>query len=56
MEPVELERIEKLEQLRVLYNGYRMRVVVTGHESIGVDTQADLDKVRAAVSTRENAS
>jgi len=56
MEPVELERIEKLEQLRVLYNGYRMRVVVTGHESIGVDTQADLDRVRAAVSSRENAS
>jgi len=56
MEPVGLESIEKLEQLRVLFNGYRIRVVVTDHESIGVDTQADLDRVRAAISARENGS
>jgi 3-deoxy-manno-octulosonate cytidylyltransferase (CMP-KDO synthetase) len=40
-----LERAEKLEQLRVLENGYRIRVVETGHETIGVDTPVDLEKV-----------
>jgi len=40
-----LERAEKLEQLRVLENGYRIRVVETEHETIGVDTPVDLEKV-----------
>lgn len=33
----ELENIEKLEQLRVLENGYKIRVKETKHQSIGVD-------------------
>lgn len=45
MAPTMLELAEKLEQLRVLENGFRIRVVETAHESIGVDTPADLDKV-----------
>ncbi|WP_298435557.1 3-deoxy-manno-octulosonate cytidylyltransferase [Geobacter sp.] len=45
MAPTPLEQAEKLEQLRALENGYRIRVVETGHESIGVDTPADLEKV-----------
>lgn len=45
MPPTFLEQAEKLEQLRVLENGCRIRVVETAHESIGVDTPADLDKV-----------
>jgi 3-deoxy-manno-octulosonate cytidylyltransferase (CMP-KDO synthetase) len=40
-----LELSEKLEQLRVLENGYRIRVVETAHDSIGVDTPADLAAV-----------
>jgi 3-deoxy-manno-octulosonate cytidylyltransferase (CMP-KDO synthetase) len=40
-----LECAEKLEQLRVLENGYRIRVVETEHESIGVDSPPDLEKV-----------
>jgi 3-deoxy-manno-octulosonate cytidylyltransferase (CMP-KDO synthetase) len=48
-----LERTEKLEQLRVLGHGGRIKVVVTGHESIGVDTRADLDKVRSLFSQKE---
>jgi len=40
-----LELAEKLEQLRVLENGYRIKVVETSHESIGVDTVADLAAV-----------
>lgn len=45
MAPTPLELSEKLEQLRVLENGYRIRVVETAHESIGVDTPGDLEKV-----------
>jgi 3-deoxy-manno-octulosonate cytidylyltransferase (CMP-KDO synthetase) len=45
MSPTFLELSEKLEQLRVLENGYRIRVVETDHESIGVDTISDLEKV-----------
>jgi 3-deoxy-manno-octulosonate cytidylyltransferase (CMP-KDO synthetase) len=45
MSPTYLELAEKLEQLRVLENGYRIRVVETAHESIGVDTPADLQLV-----------
>ena len=42
-----LENIEKLEQLRFLWNGYKIHVWITAHESIGVDTQADFDRVEA---------
>lgn len=45
MSPTYLELAEKLEQLRVLENGYRIKVVETSHESIGVDTVADLAAV-----------
>ncbi len=45
MAPTFLEMAEKLEQLRALENGYRIKVVDTECESIGVDTPADLEKV-----------
>ena len=45
MPQTHLERAEKLEQLRVLENGYRIRVVETEYESIGVDSPPDLEKV-----------
>lgn len=38
-----LEEAEKLEQLRALSAGYRIRVAVTPHASIGIDTPADLE-------------
>jgi len=44
-----LEQIEKLEQLRVLEAGYKIKTVVTGHESIGVDTAEDLAAVAAII-------
>ena len=40
-----LERAERLEQLRALENGYKIRVVETEYESLGVDTPADLERV-----------
>jgi 3-deoxy-manno-octulosonate cytidylyltransferase (CMP-KDO synthetase) len=42
-----LERLEKLEQLRVLENGYAIAVVDTGYAGIGVDTPEELERVRA---------
>lgn len=43
-----LERFEALEQLRVLWHGYRIAVAVSRSAAPpGVDTPADLDKVRA---------
>ncbi len=36
-----LEKAEQLEQLRALENGGRIRVLITKHASIGVDTPAD---------------
>ncbi len=42
----QLELAESLEQLRVLSNGYRIRVAEVERDSVGVDTPADLERVR----------
>jgi len=45
--PSDLEKIESLEQLRVLYHGYKIGVAITQNAPAnGVDTQEDLDAVR----------
>jgi len=45
--PAPLERAEALEQLRVLWHGHRIAVVVSETDiPPGVDTPADLDAVR----------
>ena len=49
MKPTPLEEAEKLEQLRVLENGYKIKVVETEHDSIGVDTEEDMERVRKIV-------
>jgi 3-deoxy-manno-octulosonate cytidylyltransferase (CMP-KDO synthetase) len=42
----EAEKVESLEQLRVLENAYRIKVVEVKDKSIGIDTLADLEKAR----------
>jgi 3-deoxy-manno-octulosonate cytidylyltransferase (CMP-KDO synthetase) len=46
LRPTDLEIYEKLEQLRMLENGMKIKVVITEHESISVDTPEDLDYAR----------
>jgi len=41
----DLERIEQLEQLRWLENGYRIRVAETEHDSVSVDVPEDVARV-----------
>lgn len=50
--PASIETFESLEQLRVLWHGYRISVAVTEHApAAGVDTPEDLERVRAIFST-----
>jgi 3-deoxy-manno-octulosonate cytidylyltransferase (CMP-KDO synthetase) len=41
-----LEKTEKLEQLRILENGERIKVVLTDKDSLSVDTKDDLKKIK----------
>ena len=45
MKPTQLEQSEKLEQLRILENGYKIKVGITKYDSIPIDTQEDADRV-----------
>jgi 3-deoxy-manno-octulosonate cytidylyltransferase (CMP-KDO synthetase) len=49
LEPGRLEREERLEQLRALEHGFRIRVVDTTYSGFGVDTEQDLERARAMV-------
>ena len=44
--PTDLELWEKLEQLRMLENGFKIKIVETEYDSFSVDTPEDLEKAR----------
>ena len=44
--PTDLEQAEQLEQLRMLENGFKIKVVVTEYENLAVDTPDDLQRAR----------
>jgi len=46
----QLEKVEKLEQLRVLEEGYKIKALETKYDTLGVDTAEDLEKVRQVIS------
>lgn len=50
--PGVLEEIEKLEQLRVLENGEKIRVVVTQHDSLEVDLPEDVARIEQALNCK----
>jgi 3-deoxy-manno-octulosonate cytidylyltransferase (CMP-KDO synthetase) len=53
--PAPLEKIESLEQLRVLWHGYTISVAISSNApASGVDTQEDLDQVRSILSSLSN--
>lgn len=52
--PCDLEKIESLEQLRALYHGIKIRVLPAARDSIGVDTHADLQRVRDELERRKS--
>jgi 3-deoxy-manno-octulosonate cytidylyltransferase (CMP-KDO synthetase) len=47
----ELERIEQLEQLRWLENGYKIRVAEVEHDAVSVDVPADVSRVEKLLQT-----
>jgi NDP-sugar pyrophosphorylase family protein len=49
-----LENAEKLEQLRVLENGYKIKVVETKFDTVGVDRPEDLKRAEEALSHAHN--
>lgn len=45
MPQTHLEKLESLEQLRILENGFKIKLIETEHDSIGIDTKEDLEKL-----------
>ena len=45
--PSENEKTERLEQLRWLDNGYKIKVGITALESLSIDTLEDIEKIKA---------
>ena len=56
MRPTLLEKLEKLEQLRALENGYRIKLTKVDYEPLSVDTPEDLHKLVAFLTNPESDS
>ena len=48
-----LEKVECLEQLRVLEEGFRIKVIETKYDTISVDTAEDLERVKQHLQTEK---
>ncbi len=48
----ELERVESLEQLRILEHGYKIKTIETQFDTVGIDTPEDLEKATQALLAR----
>ena len=51
--PSKLEQAEQLEQLRILENGFKIKVILTEFDSIGVDVPQDVKKVEQYLKRRK---
>jgi 3-deoxy-manno-octulosonate cytidylyltransferase (CMP-KDO synthetase) len=51
--PGDLERVEQLEQLRWLENGYKIRIVESEYDAVSVDVPGDVAKVEKILLDRE---
>ena len=54
--PCDLEKTEKLEQLRALWMGGRIAVIRTEDEGVGVDTPEDAERVAALLKARQGSN
>jgi len=52
LDPSPLEKLEGLEQLRALENGYRIKLIYTEYDSIGVDAPEDVEQVIKKIEER----
>ncbi|KAF9588445.1 hypothetical protein IFM89_010204 [Coptis chinensis] len=50
--PTPLQLEEDLEQLKVLENGYKMKVIKVNHDAHGVDTPEDVEKIESLMRQR----
>ncbi len=50
-EPSRLEMIEKLEQLRAIEHGYKVKLKETFFETVGVDTPEDLERIEKCLNS-----
>jgi len=44
LKPAPIEEVEKLEQLRFLYNGYKIKLAKASMDTVGIDTKEDYEK------------
>jgi len=52
VKPTPLEKIERLEQLRFLENGFKIKVKTTQKDSVSVDSPDDLSRVRRLIKSK----
>ena len=54
LEPTMLEKVEGLEQLRALENGYKIKVLESDFQGIGIDTPEDLEAINKLFAAKNN--